>query len=268
MECEVLVSTMNCKNKDELVRSMNIKKCIIINQVTQKDSTMLNDINSTSRILSYQEKGLSKSRNKALANSDADICIVADDDLVYEDNYDTIIKNAYNRHPDADLIAFVVGNERRAKDKVIFKEKRLNRIQTLKLSSVHITFKKKSILDKKIKFDEDFGAGTNLFCGEENIFLYDCVRSGLKIYYVPKKIATLKINESSWFKGYDSQFFQTFGAVFYRMSRILSPFLIFQFVIRKRKKYIHNMTMLQAFKNMFVGVKMYKENHREGEAHD
>lgn len=268
MKCEVLVSTMNCKDKDELVKNMNIKECIIINQVTQKNFEMLNNINGTSRILSYQEKGLSKSRNKALANSNAEICIIADDDLVYEDDYDIIIKNAYKKHPDADLIAFVVGNERRAKDKVIFKEKKLNRIQTMKLASVHITFKKSSVLEKKIKFDENFGAGTNLFCGEENIFLYDCVRDGLRIYYVPQKIATLKISESSWFKGYDSQFFQTFGAVFYRISKVLSPLLILQFVIRKRKKYIHNMTTLQALKNMIKGIKKYKKLKLKGSAQE
>ena len=80
-----------------------------------------------------------------------------------------------------------------------------------------------------------FGSGNKYYMGEENIFLYDCLKKKLNIYYMPVKIGTLKvINESRWFKGYNSNFFKVKGTVFYRMTNHLYILLILQFAIRKR----------------------------------
>ena len=41
------------------------------------------------------ERGLSKSRNLAIANAKTDICLICDDDEIFVDNYEEIILNAY-----------------------------------------------------------------------------------------------------------------------------------------------------------------------------
>ena len=43
----------------------------------------------------------------ALMRADADICLFADDDMVYEDNYVEIIENAFRDNPYADVIVFI-----------------------------------------------------------------------------------------------------------------------------------------------------------------
>lgn len=43
-------------------------------------------------------------------NSNADICIIADDDLKYESDYEEKIKNGYKKYKDAGIIAFYVDN--------------------------------------------------------------------------------------------------------------------------------------------------------------
>ena len=76
MEIEVLLSTMNLKNKNELrslLNKMNISsKITVINQVKeniQKWEYITNKV----KLYSYNEVGVSKSRNKALDKASGNI---------------------------------------------------------------------------------------------------------------------------------------------------------------------------------------------------
>ena len=260
MTCEVLVSTMNKQSKEEITNELNINNCVIINQVTEKKDVPKDDTTSNQKFYSYKEKGLSRSRNKAIANSIADICIVADDDMYYENNYEKIITDAYKKYEDADIIAFVVDSEDKSNRKKVLKEQRISLFKTMKLRSVQITFKRKSIIDNKILFDEQFGAGSKYPWGEENIFLFDCKKKKLKVYYIPIKIATLKYTGvSSWDRTSTKEHYQIQGIIYYRMSHFLYPILIIQFVLRKKRIYGKELTPFEVFKAMFVGVKEYKK---------
>lgn len=260
MKCEVLVSTMNKKSKKELIKSLRINCCTIINQITNRDMKYpKDDTISSQKFLSFKEKGLSKSRNKAIENCSSDICVIADDDMYYVDEYEKIIKDAYKKYPDADLIAFVVDNEDVLHKKRILKEGRVGYLRSMKLQSVQVTFKRASIIKNNIKFDESFGTGSTYYWGEENIFLFDCLRSNLKIYYVPQKIATLKISNSSWNKDNTVEHYKIQGTIYYRMSNIIYPILIIQFAIRKRNIYKNDMSMFKVIKSMFQGAKEYKK---------
>ena len=127
--------------------------------------------------------------------------------------------------------------------------------------SPEIAFRKTSIEKSGVKFKEHFGAGSLYSMGEENIFLFDCLKKNLKIKYIPVQIAELREEESTWFKGYNEKFFRDFGAIYYEMSQTLSSLFIIQFVIRKYKLYKHEMTMFNALKYMFVGKQEYKKKY-------
>lgn len=260
MNLQVLLSIMNENNPKEHLKKMNVKNnYVIINQITEKNIEETFENKNLKKIISVREKGLSKSRNLAIMNSEAEIGLISDDDMVYEDNYQEIILDAYKKHKDADLIVFVVEHEDKKREKPILNEKKLNFIETLKVSSVQLTMNLKKIKGKKICFDENFGSGSKFFMGEENIFLSDCLKKGLKIYYVPQKIGTLRVvNDSKWFKGYNADFFKVKGAVFYRMNKFLYLPLILQFALRKKKLYSKNMTTMQVIKSMGMGAKEYR----------
>ena len=198
MKVEVLISTMNLEKQQDLLKKMCVDGSVIINQTENKH---IADIKTgKNKLYSYEEKGLSKSRNRAIKNSNADICIVADDDLKYEDDYEKIVEEGYKKYPDADIIIFFVDNIDSTRRRKIRREGKINFIASMKVQSVQMTFKRKSIVEKGIKFNKNFGSGAELYCGEENIFLTYCLRKGLKIYYIPKKIATIQNNDSTWFK--------------------------------------------------------------------
>ena len=124
---EVLVATMN-QNNFKLIKEMNLSTdAIIINQCEKNeyDEKIIN--NNKIRMYSYNERGLAKSRNRALDKTDADICVIADDDVIYVDNYEKIILNAFKQQESADLIIFNIKilNPNR-QGSIITKNKKIN----------------------------------------------------------------------------------------------------------------------------------------------
>lgn len=260
MNLEVLVSTMNIEDKkqyEKLINSMNIKgNSVVINQCPKSKIKIEDIVKGNNKLFSYSEKGLSKSRNAAINKCSSSIALLADDDIHYLDNYKSIIETAYKKYNDADVIAFYVSSDNPNNVKPRLKEGRVSILNTFKIQSVQISFKLDSIKNNNIVFDERFGAGSDLYMGEENIFLSDCIKSKLKIYSYPVEIARLINRESTWFKGYDEEYFRIKGACFYRISKKLWLFLCLQFIIRKRKEYADKISSYKALKKMMEGRKI------------
>lgn len=257
MAVEILVATMN-QNDHSLIDKMNLKgKATIINQCkfNKIDKLQLND--DEVNFISCTDRGLSKSRNKAIENASSDICVIADDDLRYNDNYKDIILEAYKKYPDADIIAFDVPSTNPERPTSVQTEGYLNYLKTMKIASFQITFKRKSIIDNKIKFKEDFGAGAKYSMGEENIFLFSCLRKGLKIVYCSEKIAIVNHAETTWFNGFTEKFFTDMGAIYYEMSSKYSNLLIYQYALRKHKLYKNEISFFKALSSMLNGKKNY-----------
>lgn len=263
MKPEILVSTMNLTNEkdyNKLLKDMNITgNSVVINQCPDTSIEMKNITTGKNRLYSFNDKGLSKSRNMAINKSLSPISLIADDDMRYVDDYEQIIIEAYNKYKDADIIAFYVSSDNPNNVKPKLKEGRVSGLNTFKIQSVQLSFKNNVIKEKGLKFDENFGAGSKFFMGEENIFLSDCIRSRLKIYSYPVEIARLNNRESTWFKGYNEEYFQVKGACFYRINKLFWIILVLQFIIRKRKEYKKSISSFNAFKHMAIGKKIYKE---------
>ena len=254
MSLQVLVSTMNQVDIKSLVKDMRVNSAVVINQVTN-NITIPKDIKSDSlTAFSVKERGLSRSRNLAIELSESSICLLADDDMVYSVNYEEIVSKGFKKYPEADIIAFYVDSDDERQQKEKLKEGKLSMLTTMKIASWNITFRRQSIIDSDIKFDEKYGTGTKNYMGEENIFLFD---------YIPIKIATLQLDSlSTWFTGYDKKFFYVKGMVFYRMSKFLAFPLVLQFAVRKIKLYRSEMSIWLAVKYMVIGLKRESNNEK------
>ncbi len=254
MTFQILISTMNKKNEKDiylLLKNMNIRNNYYI--VNQSNDSNLKEIITTPEgtIHTYKEKGLSRSRNRCIFESKNDICLIADENVTYTKDFDKTIKEEFEKHNDYDVIAFYVEN---AKPINNLKNGRVNLLNSMKLCSVQIAFRKKSIIEKNILFDERFGAGSLLYkSGEENIFLSDCIRNNLKICYCSKKIGYLKQHESTWFKGFDEDYFISKGACYKRIFKKCSFIINLQFLIRKHKIYKKTISFINAMKSMHNG---------------
>jgi glycosyltransferase involved in cell wall biosynthesis len=266
MKVEVLVATMHQKDHS-LVEKMNIQTdAVIINQCDREDHEEFEHNGKRIKFISNKERGLSRSRNLAIKSASGDICIIADDDIVYQDGYEEMVKKAYQELPEADLIVFDIAYENEpekswkfGKDKI-----QMGLRRALQVNSVRITYKLNSIKDKDIKFNTLFGAGSIYNHGEENIFIKECIRKGLKIYYFPITIASIRFRESTWFKGYDEKYFFDIGAIYYELFKSLYLLFGIRLLLRFRNQ-LKDTTILNSIKSIIAGKKEYKQRRGENE---
>ena len=256
MKLEILLSCMH-QTDDSVVRNSGITgNVLVINQCDREDDCSFPTQNGTARILSTKDRGLTKSRNLAIETSDADICLLCDDDESFVADYEKRILHAYRTVPEADLIIFKMCNQPTPfRDQI--RELRFPWIMSV--SSWQISFRRDSLMHTGVRFDELLGAGTGNGAEEELKFLMDCRRAGLRIVYVPTTIASVWQTESTWFDGFTKQFFINRGATTrYILGFFTAFFYGIYYVIKNHAKYRDNMTMFQAMGALLRGMRENK----------
>jgi glycosyltransferase involved in cell wall biosynthesis len=187
---EILVSTMDKTSLAFLDDMFPLHKLeefniLVINQVPENTKLKSNLENVT--IINSLEKGLPQSRNIALQNASGTICLIADDDVKYVCGFKEIILTAFEKHIEADIIAFQMVDEngklfRDYQDIVKHNEQTIYTI-----NSVVIAFRLESV-KQKVSFNPNFGLGTKFQVGNEYVFLRNALKAGLSIYFEPKII--------------------------------------------------------------------------------
>ena len=134
-----------------------------------------------------ERKGLSASRNAALANSNTDYIMIMDDDVTF--SIDAIYNILGEMKKDKVDVAtyyhkYTDGNSTLKYKKAFFH----NKFNIANPSSIDICINRESVLKAAVNFDESFGLGSKYPSGEEMIFLSDCLKSGLKVKRYPLEI--------------------------------------------------------------------------------
>lgn len=258
MKLEVLVAAMN-QTDYSLVDKMKITTDVIVgNQCDKNEIVQMNRAGQIVTYLSFNEKGVGLNRNNSLMRSQGDILLFADDDMVYEENYEQVVLEAFQQNPDADVLIFNI-KEKIPERYVIEKKFRVRWYNFMRFGAVRIAVKRKSIQEKGIFFNLCFGGGTQYAHGEDTLFLSDCLKKRLKIYAIPKVIAELvDERESTWFEGYDDKYFRDTGMLYKIMSPFLGRGLCLQDALRHQKSYQKN--WLYIYKEMRKGVKRNLDN--------
>ncbi len=250
---EVLISAMHLQDISIVDRTNIQTDVVLINQCDVEDYKIIQLASSTVKYFSSTERGLSNSRNKAIELATSNICLLCDDDEYLYKDYDILISNAYSKMPFADILIFKIIHPTK---KYWRKVEKIGFFEIPKISSWQITFKKHKILEKDIVFNNEFGAGAIYSAGEENLFLYDCLRKGLKIYYVPIEIGKVSQEDSTWFKGFNKKYFFDKGAWLAACFPRLKYLLIFYVTIRFIK--LSEMNIIETFKFLWNGMRAYK----------
>ena len=103
-----------------------------------------------------------------------------------------------------------------------------------------------------ILFDQLMEAGTGNGAGEENKFVYDLIKKGMKVRYVPRHIGKVNVGDSSWFHGFTDKYFQDTGWTGRRTYRMFPGFLfLVYFSIRHRNP--GNKGCVYIFRQLFKG---------------
>ncbi len=260
---EILISTMNKTSLSFLksifphhgIENLNI---LIINQ-TRIGKELYSEFENI-RIINSYEKGLSLSRNLAIQNSTGDICLIADDDIEYLPNFESTVKNAFDKFNKASVIRFRIDTFTGETYKTYPKKSiRLFKTRNIKnSSSIEIAFNRKSIVTNAIMFDTLFGLGSYFQSGEEYLFLKDVLKKKLDIYFENKSIVKHEFIRSTSNMA-SEDFIKAQAAIYYKDYKLFSYITLLKFVIfLVRKQMIPFGDSIKTFNTGLVGITAYK----------
>jgi glycosyltransferase involved in cell wall biosynthesis len=239
LKIQVLVATMN-QTDHSLIEKMNIRTDAIVgNQCDCNSAETFERNNQTITYYNFAERGVGLNRNNTLMRATADVCLFADDDMVYEDNYAETVEKAFSENPQADVLVFNL-IEKVPTRKLITKKTNVGYLNYLRYGTARVAVRLDSVKKYGIYFNQCFGGGTEHCHGEDNLFLNSCLKNGLKIVAIPKYIATLtEERESSWNNGYGEKYLKDQGALYRAISRRLWRLLCLQDALRRGRRDYH-----------------------------
>lgn len=258
MKLEVLISAMNAE-PEKLIDKMHVTTdAVLINQCSKFDTSEFKVANGIVRVFSFDERGVGQSRNRAIEQAKDDILLFSDDDIEYTDNYEKIILSEFIEHPEADALFFNVEvcKERRTYWNTDYKRVRIWNGGRYPAYSIAV---RKSSLDKaKVRYSLLFGGGAKYSCGEDSIFIKDCLKAKIKMYrttaVIGREVPRVG-GESSWFKGYDEKFFFDRGVLYKELYGRFASLFGFRFVYTKKSEMCKQIPWRKALKILNEGIK-------------
>lgn len=255
---EVLCVTMHQTDFSK-IKEMNIHSDVVFaNQADCYSFDELEFDRYKAKMITTTQRGVGKNRNTALMYASAEICLFADDDVTYVDNYAEIICKAFDELPDAEVIVFNLTTDSKERPQYQNpRKKKCNKLTHMPYGACRIAFRLNIIQKANIWFTTLFGGGCKFTSGEDSKFLNDVMRNNLKLYMHPAIIGMVRFGNSSWFTGTDECFYYGKGvyyAAIHPKAEIIWQ-LYFAFRTRKNSK-LSFQNRLHWMKN---GKKGYKE---------
>ena len=254
---EILCVTMHQKDFSK-IKSMNIHSNVVF--ANQTDETSLKTLefeNHKAKMISTETRGVGTNRNVALLNASADICLFADDDVIYDDDLESKVVGEFERHPDADVFIFnLESDDKNRKQKIYSKTKKCSRFCRKPWATFKIAFRLNSVRKSNIWFSTLYGGGAKFPSGEDSLWIMDAFREGLVFYVSKEKIGKVSFAKSTWFTGYDEKFFYGKGA-FYKKSHPVS-FLIWLIYFAIRTRGFSKIGFFEKIRWMWKGIEGYQ----------
>tara|TARA_B100000900_G_C20544774_1_gene702048 strand:+ start:207 stop:1034 length:828 start_codon:yes stop_codon:yes gene_type:complete len=190
IDFEILISTHSQTSLDFLVpmfKNQDYKdlNLLIVNQ--NFGSVDLVSEYKNIRVFNSLQKGLAKSRNIAIKNALGTVCLFADDDVVYEKDFNQQIISAHKKYSDSDIITFKMRDFNGNDFSPYSNNKTHNKKSLATAYSVVISFKKQAI-QNQLSFDTLFGLGAEFPTGDEYVFLRAALDKGKIITFEPTVI--------------------------------------------------------------------------------
>lgn len=139
------------------------------------------------RIHRLDGRGLSRNRNNALEHTDADIVLIADDDLKYTGDQIRSLIDTFAAHKDLDFASFRFdgANNKRYPDTEFDLSEPLPKGYNASAIELAMT---RRVIDSGVRYDTRFGLGTSLAAGEDELMLQTLRLKGFKGRFFPLTI--------------------------------------------------------------------------------
>lgn len=272
MTVEVLISTINkgvVRIIDNLLPERPDVKYVVSYQYTDERYLELIPQKMLERgdvlFSKIKGKGLSANRNAALALATGDVVVFADDDARFSSEGIDIIKDTFESHPELDVAFFQASTYtgRPLKDYPKEETDYDSRPVKMEISALEMACRRTSI-QGKLKFDERFGLGNDcLTCGEQDIWLTEAERMGLKMKYFPKKIVETSTMLKQRMIYVDPSVQRSYGALLYfrRGSRAYAD--CFRFAFKAARTGMSH--FFPMFHQMLRGISFLRHNPRKND---
>ena len=257
MQFEILCVTMGQSDFSK-IKDMNIHSNVVF--ANQGERTAYDEFhfeNYTAKMISTNTRGVGINRNLALMYASADICLLADDDVVYYDNYKEAVLKEFETHPDADIFIFHFDTDSVRKQVKYKKTRKCSKFTRMPWAGFRIAFRLSSIKKANIWFTTLFGGGCIFPSGEDSMWLETARKAGLTFYVSQETIGKVSFDESTWFDGYNEKFYYGKGA-YYKAThpKTLGIWMLY-FAYRTRK--FSALKYKERLKWMKLGSKNYKK---------
>ena len=267
----ILVSTIDNRilNLQNIIQSEKHQVSYIIShQVTKKTGqeveSYLLELSKRTDII-YHEligKGVAKNRNNTLKYIEpSSVCLILDDDIYLCPNAFENVLNAFD-NTDADFISFKILDMEGNDYKSYPTKKQWHTLGSLTgIGTTEIAFRSDLILNSKIKFDERFGPGSEVYpIGEDFIFAMDLYRLKTKMLFLP--IPIVKHPKGSTGDNLDAKTIFGRGAMFARVFGWKSFFIDFLFAIKKYPYYRQEVSLFRYTGSLIDGTIDYLNVHK------
>lgn len=254
MTFQYLISAVG-KDEKELVEGMHLQSdAVLVNQCDKDGEHSTTYDFGRVDIIEQSGRGVGLSRNTALENAVADICLFSDEDIEYYDNCVTKVTEAFSRHRDAAVIAFNMDVDARRRTYINETERRVGYLNYGRYPAYALAVSRKKINEAGIRFSLLFGGGARYSNGEDSLFLHDCLKKGLKIYAVTECLGRENYRESTWFKGYTDKFFFDRGVLYHFLYGRAAALLGLRFLISNRQTMLKDTTLHKAYGLLKKGI--------------
>lgn len=261
-----LQTLISCVNQDvhNLPAKMNLEcDAVIVNQCDKNGYEELEHNGHRIQVYHMKDRGVGLSRNTVLQHSMADIVLFADEDIIYNEGYEQQILEAFERRPDADILIFNMDVIKERATYFTTDEKEVRWYNSGRYPTYSMAVRRERLLAKNVWFSLLFGGGAKYSNGEDSLFIWDCLKKGLKAYALPIIIGKEEPRPSTWFSGYNDKFFFDRGVLYQVLyGKMAKPFAL-RFLWKHKGMMFENdeeckLSMKEAYSLMKKGMKEIK----------
>lgn len=266
---QLLVSGVN-QDTVALPRKMNIQSDAVIVNQCKENQTFENEYTDIfGRICSIKcihrnERGVGLSRNLALDNADHEFLQFADEDIVYDDGYTTLVENEFDKHPEADMLLF---NVKAAEGRETYHNTDFAKVTWKnygRYPAYAIVARTESLKRAGVRFSTLFGGGAKYSNGEDSLFLHDCLKKGVRIYRTDIHLGhEVADRPSTWFKGFNDKFFFDRGVLYHFLYGCLAVPMSLRFLLIKKDVMCRDKSVWECYRLMKKGIRQGKAEEKQ-----
>ena len=232
---EILCVTMHQKDFSK-IKQMNINSDVVF--ANQADKTAIDKLQfngHNARMITTDTRGVGINRNIALLYARGEICLFADDDVIYDDDVEERVLAEFDAHPDADVIIFHFDTDSDRKQVKYAKTKKCGRFCRMPWATFRVAFRLEAVRKANVWFTTLFGGGCVFPSGEDSMWLTDARKKGLTFYTSKETIGKVSFEESTWFTGFNEKMYYGKGAFYQALQPQFKYLWMIYFALRTHK---------------------------------